>query len=364
MIKISVIITSYNNFHNIKKCLNSLFKQNYNRNIVDLEIIFVDSGSTDSSIKILNKYKNKVEIILKPQHSLRLSPAIARNIGAQNARGNILIFSDADCIFPSDWIEKIFLTFKNQTIDSILGSRIPDIGQGLGTFYRRYDFILYSRKFRISRTILINQKTVQEGTPLILIAANNFAIKRKIWEKIGGMKTCFNKPAGEDILMELELLKSGYNILFVPDIKVLHYHPLSLKKLLKKAFYQGESVNIITKYSGGYIKWKHFLQISFHFKNILISILFFIIVILMDIPSWIKVFIFSTFFFMLMINRLTQLGTILRLVLETRNKEYRKIYQLSFFQLFYFDFIRFFVKSMRLLGFIYSRFKIKSIINI
>ena len=100
MIKTSVIITSYNNSHNLEQCLSSLINQSYDQNLIDLEIIIVDSGSTDNSIEILKKYKDKIKVILKPQYLPCLSPAIARNIGVKNSEGDILIFSDSDCIFP------------------------------------------------------------------------------------------------------------------------------------------------------------------------------------------------------------------------------------------------------------------------
>jgi len=347
------------NSYNLKQCLNSVINQHYNSNKINLEVIVVDSGSIDNSRRILNKYKNKIKIILNPyKFQKRLSPALARNLGAKTSKGNILIFSDADCIFPPDWVSNIYSIFKkNKQIDCILGGRSPDVGKGIGTFYRRYSFILYSRKFRISKPILINKNTIQLGMPLILIAANNFAIRKKTWKVIGGMNTCFSRPAGEDILMEIELIKKGYNILFVPDIIIIHNHPLSLIKLVRKVFYQGESVYLINKYSNGYLNWKHLLQLKIYFKNILASLLFIIILILVNIPLWLKILIFSIFFLILIINRLTYLKTRLRLIMEIRDKEYRKRYQLSFFQLFYFDLIDLMVKAIRFLGFISSCFK-------
>lgn len=181
MMKASVIITSYNNAHNLVKCLNSLITQNYDQSLIDLEIIFVDSGSTDSSIKILNNYRNKIKIILNPGCAQkRLSPALARNLGAEKANGEILIFSDADCFFLPDWIKRTLSNFKNKEIDCVLGSREPDIGKGLGTYIRKYNFILYSRKFRVLEVLLMNQKALRQGFPLILMAANNFAITKEV----------------------------------------------------------------------------------------------------------------------------------------------------------------------------------------
>jgi len=173
MIKVSVIVTSYNNAHNLERCLNSLLNQNYDKRFIDSEIVVVDSGSTDGSIEILIKYKDRIKIILKPKEFsffTRLSPAQARNIGAQNSKGEILIFTDSDCVLPLDWVREMVASFQKYQVDCIIGNREPDIGEGLGTFVRRYDFILYSNKFIISEPLIINKNTLQKKHPLCFIS--------------------------------------------------------------------------------------------------------------------------------------------------------------------------------------------------
>lgn len=113
MINVSVIITSYNNSHNLKNCLESLLSQNYDQKVINLEIIIVDSGSTDNSIEILNNYKDKekIKIVLNPTEFPRLSPAQARNIGVENSKGDILLFTDSDCTLPINWVKEIVISF-------------------------------------------------------------------------------------------------------------------------------------------------------------------------------------------------------------------------------------------------------------
>ena len=107
MVKVSVIITSYNNSHNLARCSDSLIGQDYDRKNVELESIVVDSGSTDNSVEILKRYEDKLILVINPRNSPRLSPASARNIGAAKARGDILIFSDSDCVPPTDWVKNM-----------------------------------------------------------------------------------------------------------------------------------------------------------------------------------------------------------------------------------------------------------------
>lgn len=266
--KISVIITSYNNSHNLERCLETLFLQNYDRKFYQKEIIVVDSGSTDSSLEILSKFKNKIKIILNQNRFPPYSPAKARNIGVKEARGEILIFSDSDCFFPSDWIRKILFNFEKYNPDCFFGKREPDLGDGIGTFFRRYNFILYSRKFETSRLIFLNRKSIEEEKNLILLAANNFAIKKEIWQKIGGMEESFPPAVGEDIFLEFKLIKNGYTILFDPSIKIFHFHHLSFIELMKKTFYQGIATYLITKEFKNFFNIKYYLQMKNYFKNI------------------------------------------------------------------------------------------------
>src|SRR5689334_10974235 len=100
--KISVIIPIYNEEKSIKDCLESLDKQSFR----DFEVILIDDGSTDkTSVILLNlKITNFKFQILKQNH---LGPGVARNLGAKNAKGEILVFVDADMIFDKDFLEKL-----------------------------------------------------------------------------------------------------------------------------------------------------------------------------------------------------------------------------------------------------------------
>lgn len=104
--KFSIIICVYNKENYIEKCVNSCLKQTYD----NFEIIIVDDGSTDKSLKLIKKlYSNnkKIKIICKKNTGV----ADSRNIGITKATGDYITFLDAD-----DWLNCEFLRFINNSI--------------------------------------------------------------------------------------------------------------------------------------------------------------------------------------------------------------------------------------------------------
>lgn len=121
-IRFSVIIPIYNVEKYLERCINSVLEQNYRR----MEIILVNDGSTDNSLKICERYKKAFsEIVLINQKNQ--GQATARNIGIKASQGEYIIFLDSD-----DCLEKD----KLKEIDAVLEKNLVDI---LGVRWKHYD---------------------------------------------------------------------------------------------------------------------------------------------------------------------------------------------------------------------------------
>lgn len=107
---VSVIIPSFNEEKNIGDCLESITKQSYN----PLQIIVVDDGSTDKTAAIIKMHQ--VDFLVQNHKG----PALARNLGVKNAKGEILVFADSD------------MTFEKAFVGDLVGSIIN--GEYKGTF--------------------------------------------------------------------------------------------------------------------------------------------------------------------------------------------------------------------------------------
>ena len=100
---ISIVIAVYNAEDYLRECLDSVIGQSYE----NIEVICVDDGSTDSSADIISEYSlkdNRVKLI-KQQNQFA---GVARNTGMKQAKGEYIIFLDADDFFEPDMIEKAY----------------------------------------------------------------------------------------------------------------------------------------------------------------------------------------------------------------------------------------------------------------
>ena len=98
MAKASIIIPTYNSARTLDECLKSSLSNNSK---YPFEVIVVDKGSTDETLSIAQKHG--VKYFIEPG-SLR---GKARNVGIKQASGDIVCFTDSDCVAPPDWIDQL-----------------------------------------------------------------------------------------------------------------------------------------------------------------------------------------------------------------------------------------------------------------
>jgi len=116
---ITVIIPFFNAEQYIEKCIQSLLAQSYSQD--SYEIIMINNNSTDASSAIVQRYPEITALEEKKQGSYA-----ARNLGILRAKGEIIAFTDSDCVPHVDWLQHIpkpcnlptpllFLEAANQT---------------------------------------------------------------------------------------------------------------------------------------------------------------------------------------------------------------------------------------------------------
>ncbi len=152
---ISVIIPALNEEKYLGKLLKSIKEQGRD----DVEVIVADAGSEDKTREIAQQYGCKIV-----NGGL---PAVGRNSGAKVAKGDILIFADADILFPEDFFEKGLLEFRERKLG--VASVLLELE---GSYQLRMEIF-----YNIPAVLL--EKILPHGAMVIIV-------KREIFNKIGG----------------------------------------------------------------------------------------------------------------------------------------------------------------------------------
>ena len=172
--KFSFIIPTLNEETYLGECLKSI----KNQTVQDYEIIIVDSHSKDRTVKIAKKYGAKV------LYEGRKGPGVARNTGAKKAKGEILIFPDADVRFEKNFLEILEKKMKTVTAGSIFNI-VP------------YDAQNKTLKVNYKIANFIARLFVSLGIPLT--AGSCFAYRKEFFDRVKGFNPEFMTNEDHDL---------------------------------------------------------------------------------------------------------------------------------------------------------------------
>lgn len=185
---ISFIIIGKNEGWRLEKCLQSIVSIVKQDKIVDYEIIYVDSRSTDNSIELAKQYGAKAFLITG-----ECNAAIARNIGAKEAIGDILFFIDGDMELFSGFLPKV-LTQDGRLEYPFISGIFNDIIHDMD-----WNYLHTSRRHKLQEGDADSVETTTGGL---------FLIEHSLWDKVGGMDTRFKRS--QDYDLGLRLSQMGY----------------------------------------------------------------------------------------------------------------------------------------------------------
>lgn len=131
-IDISVVVPFYNAEKHIEECINSLLAQSYRRD--RYEIIMIDNNSTDRSTAIVGRYP-RINLLSEQKQGAYA----ARNRGIGASRGAIIVFTDADCVACSEWLQEIASAMGAPEIQLIQGGRLYGVKSPALSMLESYD---------------------------------------------------------------------------------------------------------------------------------------------------------------------------------------------------------------------------------
>lgn len=233
--RVSVIVPVKNGAQKIAGLLDSLMQVDYDREM--LEIVVVDGNSSDNTREIVLRYP-KVKLLTEERPGLNA----ARNTGIKNSTGEVIAFTDSDCIVSKNWVRKIVEDFGEKGVGCVGGSAL-----------RFYDDLIsrYCDESLVPvMRIFTEKKALNEVKPPAQYPAGcNMAIRRSILAEAGEFDESIEYGFDEDELVE-RICSTGHTMVLDPDLLVSHKHRSSVRELLKQTFRYGRGMGVLLREKG------------------------------------------------------------------------------------------------------------------
>ncbi|MCE9530023.1 MAG: glycosyltransferase [Planctomycetes bacterium] len=216
--RVSVVVCSYNGAHTLRECLQSLEKLNY----PNYEVILVDDGSTDETQQIAAEFP-RVHTTVQENRGL----SVARNVGAMAATGDIVAYTDSDCVADPDWLGYLISAMRRQNVAAIGGPNIPPPSDSWTAQ------CVAASPGGPSHVLFSDQRA--EHVP-----GCNMAFRRDVLLNLGGFDPQF-RQAGDDVDICWRLLEAGFEIGFAAGAVVWHHRRTSVRAYFKQQKGYGRS---------------------------------------------------------------------------------------------------------------------------
>lgn len=218
MILYSVIVPAYNAEKTVDRCLSSLLNQSIPKK--SYEVILVDDGSIDGTAEIAKAFPVKY---LRQSNS---GPASARNNGVKAAKGEIILFTDSDCVPRNDWIKEMVKPFKDPEVMAVKGSYKTE----QKSLTARFAQIEFEERFEM----------LKRAESIDMVDTYSAAYRRAVFLSMGGFDPSFPVANNEDTDLSYKMSGAGHKMVFNPDAIVFHLnHPDSIRKYARLKLRRG-----------------------------------------------------------------------------------------------------------------------------
>jgi glycosyltransferase involved in cell wall biosynthesis len=218
---ISVIVPFHNSEAWVEACIQALLNQTYSEGCC--EYIFVDNNSTDGSAAIVKRYP-AVRLLSETKRG----SYAARNRGLQEAGGEIIAFTDSDCVPRPDWLEQIARSMREPGVEMVLGRREFPPGSRVMQLLAAYD----AEKVRH----IFSGRSREQYYGY----TNNMAVRKSFIDVMGPFLEIHR--GGDTIFVKRAVNRYGAAILrYSPDVRVLHSEMTSVGKWCQKMLAYGRS---------------------------------------------------------------------------------------------------------------------------
>ena len=243
-VEFSVVIPTFNNCESLEETLNSLAGQK-GVDVFSFEIIIVDDGSSDATAEVMREFtqKHPRHKILYLKYAKNRGAGFARNVGISRARGNLVAFTDDDCIVPADWLSNFNKDFEeNREVAGVGGwhqwhktqstKKLSAIGRYLA--------------WQVSPMEKLPNKSFRWAETNICGNTSNVCYRKSVLKKVGGFSHYYPAATGEDAELAIRIHKARLQLLYLPRM-VMHKKNYFLRGFIKNNLLRGLADYITVK---------------------------------------------------------------------------------------------------------------------
>lgn len=217
-VSVSVVIPAYNQARLLARLLDSLAAMT---DAPPWDVIVVDDASPDNTETVVAAWMAAHADV--PCRYLRQShnqgPGAARNRGVEAARGELVAFTDTDCVVDPHWLVRLVAAVDG---DPIAGAGGPVAPLNPGSIYALYNTVNASLEPQLA-----------EGRAIPYLVTCNCCYRRAALMAAGGFPADIPTPGGEDVGASIALYKQGYRFAFAPEAWVQHEYRENWRRFIR-----------------------------------------------------------------------------------------------------------------------------------
>lgn len=230
---VSIVVPVLNGERFLAGCLNSLMRLEYPNS--RREVIVVDNGSTDGSAEVAGRYP--VKVIREAQRGLPQ----ARNRGIAESSGEIVAFTDHDCLPSLSWLEELVRGLADHNVDAAGGEIVAFPPQTRAEHYE-------ARR----RPLWQHSALDREVAGLVFASA---AVRREAFRRVGAFDPDFAGVGAEDIDWAMRFRSAGLRLTYRPRAVVLHRHRATVRQMFRQQMRNGRGQALLARKHPAQLGW-------------------------------------------------------------------------------------------------------------
>lgn len=233
----SFIIPAFNRPDEIHELLESFFQlETPMHDFQGFEVIIADGSPTEILLPAIEEFRSLLSI--QHLHRPRLAISPSRNLGAEHAKGDYLIFLDSDVILPKTYLQVVHGALLTENIDAFGG---PDAAHASFTpVQKAISFAMTS--YLTTGGIRGGKKQIHQYNP----RGFNMGIRKTVFENLKGFSSF---SCGEDIELSIRMVKNHFSVKLIPEAFVYHKRRTNFRSFFRQVFRFGAArINIFYRH--------------------------------------------------------------------------------------------------------------------